>query len=459
MTFARAAVPALLLYVAACAPGATPSPGEELDIEDHGVVGPETHEVTIDSEVASVVLHARDLKLTFQPTLLPVTVDGALGWRLQAKANRNLTNVHSFVFDDPFGATTLTGKRTFEIVLSDAHELNSLLSGSPLFVGVQTQTGDSRDYFARIDLAPAFARFSGSSTLWLHRDIRPVFVRDDISNLRYRGLLESSKTLASLGVNASAVPETSSEDGKAWLADWDFEGLSTIADPPSIKVQFTGKSGSTTYTKKAGVDLAIGHAGLSIFDAESLWPTPGCDDDVQQCIEDSGDAIDLGHCGSYRQVTRCLSGAPQCSELDLVEVPVEGALLGAEEEAADSCLVCTSLDVQSWAYTCTQQADMEAVVQQIIAARQLVQGQDEEGWPDFEGMTVQGLRDDLETHQIDELEAALPGSLDDPGVDIWKLWGYYHPTAPGVDGAVNLYVVLYPGLSQAVSIFKIDEYP
>jgi len=28
-----------------------------------------------------------------------------------------------------------------------------------------------------------------------------------------------------------------------------------------------------------------------------------------------------------------------------------------------------------------------------------------------------------------------------------------------VDGAVNLYVIHFPGLAQAVSVYKIDEYP
>ena len=464
MSIARAlCLPAICFALSAgCAPAGAPSHDEDLTSDGQGVVGPDTAETLVDGEVDSVAVHARTLKLTFEPTAAPIEHNGARAWRLRGKSNRNLTDVFSFVFDDPFGQATLTGKRAFELVLSDGHELNSILSGAPLFFRVITQTGTTKQYTGRVDIAPAFARFSGSSALWVHRDVRPVYVRDDISNLRYRGRVDSSKALDALQVitDDDADPEVHATTAKSWALDWGFEALSLAADPPTDPVLFVGELGSKSYEKQAGLDLAISRLGLSVHDAEATWPTPACDDSVWSCILAHAGQADLAECGLYREVTRCLAerGDPSCSELGIADIGLTSEQQDAEAGAADSCRFCTSLDVQAWGYACSAAASMEAVVDGITAARAEVL-QDSELWSDIESISVQHLRDDLAYHQIADLEQALPASLDDEGVDVVKLWGGYVPTQPNVDGAVNLYVIHLPGAMQAISIYKRDEYP
>jgi hypothetical protein len=466
MSIRESFVPAICLALfAGCSPAGIAAHDEDLVTEDSGVVGPDTAETLVDGEVASVAVHARTLKLTFEPTATPIEHNGARAWRLRGKSSRNLTDVFSFVFDDPFGQATLTGKRAFEIVLSDGHELNSILSGAPLFFRVITQTGATKQYTARVDLAPALARFSGSSALWIHRDVRPVYLRDDISNLRYRGEVDSSKALDTLQVitDDDADPEVRATGTKSWAFDWEFATLSLAADPPTDPVLFVGEVGTTSYEKEAGLDVAISRLGLSVHDAEATWPTPACDDGVWSCILAHAPVAtgnDLAECGLYREVTRCLAerGDPNCSELGLTDVGLTSTQQDAEAAAADSCRFCTSLDVQAWGYACSAAASMEAIVDGITAARAETQ-QQSDLWSDIESISVQTLRDDLAYHQIAELEQVLPGSLDEPGVDVVKLWGGFVPTQPNVDGALNLYVIHHPGAMQAISIYKRDEYP
>jgi hypothetical protein len=309
MSWVRVPLSALCLAFAACAPaGLTPS-GEETAGGELGVSGPDTGETIVDDEVDSVSVHAGTMKVTLEPTAAPMEDGGVRLWRIRGKTSRNITHVSSFVFDDPFGQASVTGKRTFEIVLSDAYELNSLLSGSPLFVNLLPQTGATQQYTARIDLAPAFARFSGSSVLWVHRDIRPVYVHDDLSSLRYRGVVDSSKALVELHAltGDDSEPEVGAVTARKWELDWMFEGLSLAADPPTDPVSIVGKTPSKTYAKVAGIDVAIARLGLSVHDAEATWPTPACDDAVWECLVDHAGEADLAACGLYRQVTRCLA--------------------------------------------------------------------------------------------------------------------------------------------------------
>ncbi|HSN99836.1 MAG TPA: hypothetical protein VLS89_16180, partial [Candidatus Nanopelagicales bacterium] len=64
--------------------------------------------------------------------------DGVRALILRATANRYLKSVFSFVPDDAFGQANIISERRLEVVIHEGHELNTLMSGLPLFVSVET---------------------------------------------------------------------------------------------------------------------------------------------------------------------------------------------------------------------------------------------------------------------------------------------------------------------------------
>jgi hypothetical protein len=236
----------------------------------------------------------------------------------RASTNRNISDAFSFVPDDAFGTVNLLGPRSFEIVLHVGSELNSILSGLPLFLTITPQnTSTAQPIYAQVKIAPEFGDFTGTSSLWITKEIRPIYVKTDTNNpLRYRGKVAGKTALESLNVynDDDSDPEVTRVDAKKFNFDWNFNNLALSADPPTDPMYFSAKTASgTQLSKKAYVQMQVTGVELSFNDPYDQWPSPTCMPSVYECVKNSPASVsDYEACGDYRQVQVC-KYADECS--------------------------------------------------------------------------------------------------------------------------------------------------
>lgn len=317
----------LLVGASACAPG-------------QGDVIVESS--TSDVEASGLSAQAGSLRVTLQNVARFEQRNGERVLVVTGSANRNLEGVFSFVPDDAFGEASLVTKRKFELVLRDGHEINSLLSGMPILLRVTAATGSTPFVFARIALAPRFARFQGSSALHIDAKIAPVFVRDEVDSLRYRGLVSATSAIDTLSVSTDddVDPDVSRVDGDTFRFDWPYARFVVTADPHTDPVYFTASMTSgASRSKRAHVDIAVTSLDITTADPYETWPSDAsCEEAIYGCIrgKDQVGDPDLGECGSYRDVSRCVNARPD--EICLYEgpSPFELSSFDASDELTDA---------------------------------------------------------------------------------------------------------------------------
>jgi hypothetical protein len=232
--------------------------------------------------------------------------DGVRALILHATANRYLANVFSFVPDDAFGQANIISERRLEVVLHEGYELNTILSGMPLFVTVDTFTGTPNHYVARVDLGARFYDFLGSSAIWIDEQVDPFWVLNGTDNISYRGKVDA--LASSLTVTApDGAPAVTRLDADSFRLDWSYAGLHDAVDPHTQYLSFAADLQSGTLAKKtARLVVRVVGLGLTAGDPYEVWPTPDCDPAVYTCIHaQPAGTTDYATCGTYREVARC----------------------------------------------------------------------------------------------------------------------------------------------------------
>ncbi|WP_163992379.1 hypothetical protein [Pyxidicoccus caerfyrddinensis] len=229
---------------------------------------------------------------------------------IRGTTNRYIQDVFSFVPDDAFGTANVISERRFEVVLEEGHELNTMLSGLPLLVAIDTFTGSPTRYYAQIILAPRFFDFRGPTSITVSENVDPVYVRNaaGTDNLMYRGRVDSAAT--SLTVTApDGVPTVSRVDADTFQLDWRYPAVHEAVDPHTIPLTFTAALNSGTVVDETA-RLVVRVTGLAIStndDPYATWPSPACQLSVYNCIHaQPAGTLDFGACGTYRQVQTCM---------------------------------------------------------------------------------------------------------------------------------------------------------
>lgn len=240
---------------------------------------------------------------------------------ISGRASRNLASVFSWVPDDAFGEAALVSARKFEITLDEAHEINSVLSGAPLYLSLTSTTGTPREYYARIAVEPRLWKFTGSRDIWLRDAILPVYVRDGRDNLRYRALATTTSAPTSFFAytDDDSDPEVRVVDATTFELDWTYAGLSLAMTPSTDPVQFSASWGEPpaqrAVRKTALIAPTVVKLAMSTEDPYlSLVLDRTCDLAVRDCIALHAGNDDLGACGTYREVATCLAAGPICGE-------------------------------------------------------------------------------------------------------------------------------------------------
>ena len=298
------------LWAIACSAEPAGAPGGD---DDGEAAGPDTAEQLDDGKADSVELRVRAGVTTLwmrKVALVDVGPGGQPRVTLQGRTSRDLASAHSWVPDDGFGTSSVVSARKFEVVLDDGHEINTLLSGLPIHVSLETKTGSVKSYTARMRLVPRLARFSGSSALHPSTVVDPIYVRDPNDTLRYRGTLRSDKPLTALSVlagEAGGDAVTTSLGPTDWKFDWTYGGLALAAFPAGDQILF---SSTPALEKKAEFELRVLSLSLTTKAPWEAWPDPACEPEVAACIGATA-GEDLGACGSYREVSRCITAVSE----------------------------------------------------------------------------------------------------------------------------------------------------
>ena len=232
------------------------------------------------SALGSLSAQAGAIRVTLQGPVRFEERDGQRVLVIKGSANRNLTGVFSFVPDDAFGSAALTTSRKFEIVLRDGHEQNSVLSGMPLLVRVDTATSGSAT--ARITLGAQFTRFQGSKSITVAKQIRPVFVIDPVDYLRYRGEVSTTFAATEMSVftDDDSDPEVVRVDADTFRFDWQFPSFALAADPHTDAVFFHAQGQNIERSKEADIDVFVKDLQLTTSDPYEAFPTFGCEESI-----------------------------------------------------------------------------------------------------------------------------------------------------------------------------------
>lgn len=267
-------------------------------------------EAQTDAELTKLVrAEGGGLSVTFKPVMLARLENNEKKWVMSGTASRDLSAVFSFVPDDAFGEARLTGARTFEVLLADGSELNSILSGLKLLVNLTPQ-GSTRAITAGVDLQPRFMSIKGSTRIIVVPEVNPVYAR---GGLTYRGRARAvAGTLTTVSTpDAATINVALRTTGLGeYDVDFSYDNLSLALDvpgPTAVPVQFTGASTTgQARTKFSVLGVTVKALALTTDDPYQVWPSARCPTEVRTCLNATPvGATDFGNCGSYREVNAC----------------------------------------------------------------------------------------------------------------------------------------------------------
>ncbi len=263
-----------------------------------------------DDLALSTELRARAGALTvwFQPVLTSRLIDNRVRWVASGRASRDLAGVFSFVPDDAYAQATLTGPRTFELILDDASELNTVLSGTRLLVRFDV-VGSTEAVYAGVQFAPRFGNLTGTSRMSVTPEVVPVYAH---GGLTYRG---RARTTSAAAILSASTPDDATfllsrrAVAGQWNVDLSFESLALALSTPGVnadKVEFTLNENGTLRSKRAVLTATVSGLELTTADPYEVWFPTRCTTPVRACLNALPvGTTDFGDCGSYREVDAC----------------------------------------------------------------------------------------------------------------------------------------------------------
>lgn len=296
------------LALGALAAGCTAST-EEVGEDESELNGPPT--ASVDARPGeSIAARAAALSLTFAGPARVETRGSSKVLVLAGRTNRNVTALRSFVPDDAFGEVVQKGPRSFDVVLRDGHEINTVLSGLPLGLVLEAETGTPRRYEAALHFGSVFGPESGDPKLRVD-EIVPVSSGGADEPLRYRARIETTATPSAITLDTLASGTTVRKaSARRYDADLTFEAFfaTTFAASP---VSFTATYPAGPAHTRASPVLGLRRLGLTTRTIEEAWPRT-CEASVRACVArvTRANGTDFGECGRYRDVETCRAEEP-----------------------------------------------------------------------------------------------------------------------------------------------------
>jgi len=332
-----------ILFLAALSTSISCTSSDELDVYADDATDDEYVDAGKGDGVTQPKVKASGITLWVDANALVEHRQGQRAVVIRGRTSKNIEEVFSWVPDDAFGEALTVSARKFEVVLFGDHEINTLLSGLPINVDINTTSGSIRNYHARITVAPRFARFGGDNGLWIDSAIRPIFMRNAEPSLRYRSRVHTHDAADALDISTvdNADPSVRRDDDTTWSFDWAYAQFAQAFDPSTDLMTFTAELPEDSIEKHAGIDLRVVGLEITTQDPGTAWPSPSCDPDIYACIAAApATQSDLGECGDYRPVQRC-AFADACEvqgPQPLVLTPIDATgLIGARDAYTAGC--------------------------------------------------------------------------------------------------------------------------
>ncbi|MDQ3035923.1 MAG: hypothetical protein M3Y87_26200 [Myxococcota bacterium] len=289
----------VLVVAHACTPG-----DASLETDETLPWSEESETVLVDDEKADSAeplrVRADGMTIWFRAELTAIGEGDAQRFVLRGRTSRNLADAFSFVPDDAFGRTTVTGPRTFEVEL-DAHETNSVLFGNRLLVRLETI--DGRTYTAMARARARVVEVTGSGAIFPSATIGAVYVDRAV---QYRGSVGLGRDVSALGVSVGGdevVPVPSS--GRTWRFDVTYPALARGSADEGVVYRATSALGAAV-SRSGRVSIVTSEIGATSIDPELAWPHDGCEARVLACLRGIDASGDTSACGDAWRVTRCL---------------------------------------------------------------------------------------------------------------------------------------------------------
>jgi hypothetical protein len=271
---------------------------------DSGLPGSGDDTATEDvAATESLVAKAPGVTVWVDPRLAPEWRFERPVWVLRGRASKDLESVLAFQSDDEYGDAQLVSKRKFEVTL-DAPLVEGLIAGRRLFVHLDPVSGTQPGYAISVRVTPRLGGFSGSSKVWVDGAFSPVFVG---AELLFRSGVSTAASVGSLSVTAeeASKPRVSGGAGD-WTVEWNGSGLLLAAQIGADPVWFAAKSGSSTASKAAALEIRASELGVTTGSAFDMWPEAACQAAVASCLEAMPDALgDTAACGAAMEVLAC----------------------------------------------------------------------------------------------------------------------------------------------------------
>jgi hypothetical protein len=217
------------------------------------------------------------------------------------RASRNLREVFSFVPDDAFG-TAEADRRDFRLTLARGHEANTLLSGLPILLRVQPQSGTPDTFFVQVVGAPRVRRGSGSSQVFVAADVVPVYLVDSAgAKLAYRATTTAPAAATGVTFQVGSATLSAVRTASGWSVDFTYEQLTAALRLPLV---VTATAPGRSYAKTVELGVTLRSLDITTEDPYDHWPRQACGEAAHACV--AADPVDLGGCGRYREVQACV---------------------------------------------------------------------------------------------------------------------------------------------------------
>ncbi|MBA3462035.1 MAG: hypothetical protein H0T46_18895 [Deltaproteobacteria bacterium] len=276
-------------------------------------------------------------------------------WVLRGRTSRNITDGHSFIFDDVFGEWAQRSARTFEVVYDLNNSGRTVPDGVNLFTSLSFVHSSSRpDHLtARVTVRPRVSSTTGPSSLALTAELTPIV---NAGHTVYRLKGRSTKVITSV---APTMGTAVLVDPTHFTVDLDFDQLQTLASPDG-ELAVTAQLPTGPATIRAKLGLVVKKLGMTSGDVEAVFPSPQCTSSRRSCLAALPDgALDLSSCGEAVTVRVCQGQ---------IGVTVDAAALASAKAASDAKLTALATDAVGLVGA-GRAADLTNATREVIAGR------------------------------------------------------------------------------------------
>jgi hypothetical protein len=256
---------------------------------------------------AAIVAADPEYSITVTDLVGYATRNGVPVMIVRGRSSRDLNAVSAQLRGQAVGSTTLSARRTFELLIPRGADTDAILGGEPLIAVLTPRTAGHAVRALRIDIQLRPVRQNGSSHLAPQSPLFPVYVGGpEPLRFRDRVVVTAGVTVTRAQINGFDTQVLSLAQGIHWQASAADINLAVLNTGRPVRLD--GRtSRNVAIAKTFGLETRVAAVALSTQAPNVAWPAPACDPGVAACLAVDGD---WGACGSYVQSMACVNNPP-----------------------------------------------------------------------------------------------------------------------------------------------------